>query len=138
MTTRKITLRPSRDFTVHRRHPWIFSGALADEVVEAQPGETVEVVDARGKRLGYGSYSPESQIRVRMLTFGEGAEAPDEKLIESRVAAAVGRRAGFFGDATTNAVRLVNAESDQLPGVVADYYAGFVVCQFTSAGAEAW
>ena len=138
MTIRKITLRPSRDFTVHRRHPWIFSGALADEVVEALPGETVEVVDARGKRLGYGSYSPASQICVRMLTFGEDAEAPDEKLIESRVAAAVGRRAGFFGDATTNAVRLVNAESDQLPGVVADYYAGFVVCQFTSAGAEAW
>ncbi len=138
MTIRKITLRPSRDFTVRRRHPWIFSGALADEVVDVGPGETVEVVDARGKRLGYGSYSPESQICVRMLTFGDGAKAPNAKLVESRVAAAVGRRAGFFGDATTNAVRLVNAESDQLPGVVADYYAGFVVCQFTSAGAEAW
>ena len=135
---KKIALRQSRDFTVRRRHPWIFSGALADGVVEAEPGETVEVVDARGERLGYGSYSPDSQISVRMLSFGEDAAVPDAKTIEDRVAAAVGRRAGFFADATTNAVRLVNAEGDMLPGVVADYYAGFVVCQFTSAGAERW
>ena len=121
-------MRPSRDFTVRRRHPWIFSGALAEAEVEAGQGETVEVVDSHGKRLGYGSYSPESQIRVRMLTFGADAAKPDAKLVESRVAAAVGRRANFFADAYTNAVRLVNAESDMLPGVVADYYAGFVVC----------
>ena len=69
MKVGKITLRQSRDFTVRRRHPWIFSGAIADEAVEALSGETVEIVDARGKRLGYGSYWPKSQIRVRMLTF---------------------------------------------------------------------
>ena len=136
--TIKVALKPSRDFTVRRRHPWIFSGALADGVVEAEPGETVEVVDARGERLGYGSYSPDSQISVRMLTIGVDAAAPDAKMIEGRVAAAIGRRASFFADAITNAVRLVNAEGDMLPGVVADYYAGFVVCQFTSAGAERW
>ena len=136
--TIRIALRQSRDFTVRRHHPWIFSGALVDASVEAEPGATVEVVDARGERLGYGSYSPKSQIRVRMLTFGADAAIPSAKLIEGRVAAAVGRRAGFFADAYTNAVRLVNAEGDLLPGVVADYYAGFVVCQFTSAGAEFW
>ena len=134
----RVALRQSRDFTVRRRHPWIFSGALADSPAGAEPGATVEVVDARGQRLGCGSYSPESQISVRMLTFGADAAMPDAKLIEGRVAAAVGRRAGFFADAYTNAVRLVNAEGDLLPGVVADYYAGFVVCQFTSAGAEFW
>ena len=134
----RILQRKARDFTVRRRHPWIFSGALADSPVEAEPGATVEVVDARGQRLGYGSYSPESQISVRMLTFGADAAVPNAKLVESRVAAAVGRRAGFFADAYTNAMRLVNAEGDLLPGVVADYYAGFVVCQFTSAGAELW
>ena len=136
--TIKIALRPSRDFTVRRRHPWIFSGAIVEESINAESGETVEVVDARGERLGYGSYSPASQIRVRMLTFGSDAAKPDGKLVENRVAASVGRRAGFFADAVTNAVRLVNAEGDMLPGVVADYYAGFVVCQFTSAGAERW
>ena len=136
--TSRITLRQSRDFTVRRHHPWIFSGALVEAPVEVESGATVEVVDARGERLGYGSYSPASQISVRMLTFGADAAVPDEKLIEGRVADAVGRRAGFFADAYTNAVRLVNAEGDLLPGVVADYYAGFVVCQFTSAGAEFW
>ena len=136
--TIKATLRRSRDFTVRRRHPWIFSGALANPPEGVEPGGTVEVVDAQGKRLGYGSYSPESQISIRMLTFGDDAAMPDAKLVEGRVAAAVGRRAGFFADAYTNAVRLVNAEGDLLPGVVADYYAGFVVCQFTSAGAEFW
>ena len=136
--TSRVTLRQSRDFTVRRHHPWIFSGALADAPFEAESGATVEVVDSRGERLGYGSYSPESQISVRMLTVGADAAMPNEKLIEGRVAAAVGRRASFFADAYTNAVRLVNAEGDLLPGVVADYYAGFVVCQFTSAGAEFW
>lgn len=137
---KKITLNPSRDYTVRRRHPWIFSGAVAADADAsgAQPGETVEVASADGERLGYGSYSPESQIRVRMLTFGADAAVPDSRLIVDRVASAVGRRAKFFADAATNGVRLINAEGDMLPGVVADYYAGFVVCQFTSAGAEAW
>ena len=137
-TMKKIVLKPSRDFTVRRRHPWIFSGALSDGPAGAESGEAVEVVDARGERLGYGSYSPASQISVRMLTYGADAQKPDEALIAGRVAAAVGRRACFFADAATNAMRLVNAEGDMLPGVVADYYAGFVVCQFTSAGAERW
>ena len=129
---------PSRDFTVRRHHPWIFSGALKSAPEGAGPGDTVEVVDAHGERLGYGSYSPSSQIVVRMLSYGADAQQPDAAFIEGRVASAVGRRASFFADAATNALRLVNAEGDMLPGVVADYYAGFVVCQFTSAGAERW
>ena len=144
---KRITLRPKRDFSVRKHHPWVFSGAvdikscasLASGKDSASPfvGETVEVADADGEVLGYGSYSPASQIRVRMLSF-DPKVVPDAKFIEGLVASAVGRRADFFANAYTNAVRLVNAESDGLPGVVADYYAGWVVCQFTSAGAEFW
>ena len=135
---KKVILRPKRDFSVRKHHPWIFSGALADAAFEdVPPGETVEVCDAKGEALGYGSWSPASQIRVRMLSF-DPKTVPDAKFIERLVASAVGRRADFFANAYTNAVRLVNAESDRLPGVVADYYAGWVVCQFTSAGAEFW
>lgn len=129
----RITLKPGRDRSVRRHHPWIFSGALADGA--AGVGETVEVCSSDGEVLGYGSYSPASQIRVRMLSF-DPAEVPDEAFIAAKVASAVGRRADFFANAYTNAMRLVNAESDGLPGVVADYYAGWVVCQFTTAGAE--
>ena len=128
----KVVLKPKRDYSLRRRHPWIFSGAVASEAGEG--GDLVEVVSAAGETLGFGWYSPASQIRVRMVSFGgDAAQAGD---VTSLVAAAVGRRAEFFANAGTNAMRLVNAESDALPGVVADYYAGWVVCQFTSAGAE--
>ena len=93
--TFKAVLKASRDFTVRRHHPWIFSGALKSAPEGAGPGDTVEVVDARGERLGYGSYSPSSQIGVRMLSYGADAQLPDAAFFEGRVAAAVGRRAGF-------------------------------------------
>lgn len=128
----KIILNPRRDYSVRRRHPWIFSGAIAGG--EAGFGEWVEVVSSDGETLGFGWYSPMSQIRVRMVVFG--GETPGEMTLSGLVAAAVGRRAEYFADAETNAVRLVNAESDSLPGVVADYYNGWVICQFTGAGAE--
>ena len=122
---KKTVLKKGREYSVaKKRHPWIFSGALEPTDAGA---EMVEVFSASGERLGVGFHSPTSQIRVRMMP-----ECPVAEL----VAAAVGRRAKFFADAATNAMRLVNAEADQLPGVVADYYAGWVVCQFTSAGAE--
>ena len=92
-------LRKSRDFTVRRRHPWVFSGALEREPVAAAPGETVEVLDAGGERLGYGSYSPSSQIRVRMMSFGADAKPPDAEAVASRVAEAVGRRIAVRGQA---------------------------------------
>ena len=133
----RVTLRPKRDFSVRRHHPWIFSGAIADDVTGLAVGETVEIASADGEVLGYGSHSPASQIRVRLLSF-DPKTVPDESFVTGLVAAAVGRRADFFANAETNAIRLVNAESDGLPGVVADYYAGWVVCQFTSAGAAYW
>lgn len=136
----KVILRPKRDFSIRSRHPWIFSGAIAEMPADAaslRPGETVEVVAAGGETLGYGSWSPASQIRVRMLSFDAKA-MPDAAFVGDLVARAVARRADFLATGQTNAVRLVNAENDGLPGVVADFYAGWIVCQFTSAGAEFW
>ncbi len=132
----KVVLAKGRDRSVRRHHPWIFSGAVASGT--AGLGETVAVVSSDGETLGYGSFSPESQIRVRMLSF-DANKIPDAAFIESLVAASVARRADFFApDSATNACRLINAESDGLPGVVADCYDGHVVCQLTSAGAEFW
>lgn len=134
---KSVVLKPERERSLLRHHPWIFSGAVASEDETAAPGETVAVVAADGRRLAYGSYSPESKIRVRILSFDPDVE-PDEAFIVSLVASAIGRRADFFANSYTNAIRLVNAESDGLPGVVADYYAGWVVCQFNSMCAEYW
>ncbi|MDO5318033.1 MAG: class I SAM-dependent methyltransferase [bacterium] len=133
----KVILNFKRDYSTIHHHPWIFSGAIKEVVGEPRMGETVEVVNARGDCLGYGSYSPFSQIRVRMLSFAKG-EVPDADLIAKRVADAVARRAAFWTNGQTNAVRVVNAESDGLPGVIADFYGGFVVVQLATAGAEFW
>ena len=133
----KIKLAAKRDYSVRKHHPWVFSGAVVEAPEGLAPGETVEVVGADGEPLGYGSYSPQSQIRVRMLSFDPKA-VPDAAFVVGLVKASVDRRADFFAKGETNAVRLVNAESDGLPGVVADFYAGWIVCQFTSAGAEFW
>ena len=122
----RIILRKGRERSVAKGHPWVFSGAV--ESGEAAAGELVEVCDHSGAKIASGWYSPASQIRVRIV--------PDAPIVEL-VAAAVGRRGDFFANAYTNAVRLMNAENDLMPGVVADYYAGHVVCQFTSAGADA-
>lgn len=133
---KSVILKPKRDRSVRRGHPWIFSGAIAPvDGGEPSPGETVEVKSSEGETLGYGSYSPSSQIRVRMLSADA---APDAAFVARLVADSVARRAGLAAAADTDALRLVNAESDGLPGVVADCYAGWVVCQFTSAGAERW
>ena len=69
----RVFLKSKRDRSVRRHHPWIFSGALEEEVQPAAiaDGETVQVCAADGSVLGYGSYSPQSLIRVRMLSFDE-------------------------------------------------------------------
>ena len=131
----KVVLKKGRERSLIRRHPWIFSGAIesADEGVEA--GDIVEVVSAGGATLGFGAYSPASQIRVRMLIFGH-RHVEIASLVRDRVFAAVARRSDFFVGGYTDAVRLINAESDLLPGVVVDFYAGWAVCQMTSAFAD--
>jgi len=133
----RLILKPKRDYSVRKHHPWVFSGAVEGPVSGVGVGETVEVVAANGETLGYGSYSPASQIRVRMLSF-DAKRVPDAAFVADLVTRAVARRTEFLASGVTNACRLVNAEADGLPGVVADCYAGWVVCQLTSAGADSW
>ncbi len=133
----KVILHPRREYATVHHHPWIFSGAI--RTVSGSPGigETVAVCDARGTCIGHGSWSPSSQIRVRMLSFVPD-EVPDATFIRKRVAESVARRGAFLARGATNACRLVNAESDGLPGVVADFYNGVAVVQLATAGAEFW
>lgn len=132
-----VRLVKGREKSVLRRHPWIFSGAVdAARSDAAESGEVVAVESSGGALLGWGAFSPASQIRVRMLSFDPQA-FPDEAFVVGRVRDSIDRRSAMLAGGRTDAVRIVNAESDGLPGVVADFYAGHVVCQFTSAGAEA-
>ena len=136
-SVKHVTLNHGRDRATVHRHPWIFSGAIRDVTGSPGVGETVAVYDAKGTCLGYGSWSPVSQIRVRMLSFSSDI-VPDSALVRRRVAEAVERRRMFLSGGETDACRLINAESDGLPGVVADFYAGTAVVQLATAGAEFW
>jgi 23S rRNA (cytosine1962-C5)-methyltransferase len=132
-----VRLKPGRERSVLRRHPWLFSGAIADVEGSPEPGETVEVTDSAGAWLARGAYSPESQIRVRIWTW-EQDEAVDDAFLARRLDRSIARRRGLDPEGRTTAFREVHAESDGLPGVIVDRYAGFRVVQLLSAGAERW
>ncbi len=116
------------------RHPWVFSGAIASVVGNPGAGDTVRLESSDGGFLGWGSYSPESKIRARIVSFDEDRPL-DEALIRERVRASVERRSPLT---VTDAMRLVFSESDELPGLIVDRYGDWLVCQFLSTGAEAW
>jgi 23S rRNA (cytosine1962-C5)-methyltransferase len=137
VTKLAVRLKPGRERSVLKRHPWVFSGAVADVQGTPQPGETVEVTDFAGAWVARGAYSPLSQIRVRLWTWDED-EAVDAAFLAGRVSRAVARRGTLDRSGHTNACREIHAESDGLPGVIVDRYAGFRVVQLLSAGAEYW
>ncbi|MBU6317598.1 MAG: class I SAM-dependent rRNA methyltransferase [Acidobacteria bacterium] len=131
-----LWLRPDRDRSLLRRHPWVFSGAVARVEGSPAPGATVTVRAADGTVMGSAAYSPESQIRARIWTF-DPAAVVDDALVAGAVLAAAERRSELLGGGTDSA-RIVFSEADGVPGLVADRYGDTVVCQFTTAGAEAW
>jgi 23S rRNA (cytosine1962-C5)-methyltransferase len=129
-----VTLKKGKDRPVRRRHPWIFSGAIA-RADAAQLGDTVVVKSAEGEVLGRGAFSPSSQIRVRMFTF-DATTLLDEAFLAARVADAVALRRALVLNAHTNCCRVVFAEGDGVPGFIADLYDDTLVVQCQSAGAE--
>jgi 23S rRNA (cytosine1962-C5)-methyltransferase len=132
-----LILYPGKEKSVLRRHPWLFSGAIAQLDGRARPGDTVDVVSHQGRPLARAAFSPASQIRARVWSF-DPQEPIDHAFFKRRVAAAIGRRAGLPELATQQGVRLIHAESDGLPGVIADRYGDTVVLQLTTTGADKW
>jgi 23S rRNA (cytosine1962-C5)-methyltransferase len=139
-----LILKPGREKSLLRRHPWIFSGAVARLDGNLDVGETVEVLSSKGDFLARAAYSPHSQIRARAWTF-EQAEAVNADFFRRRLESAFALRhiLGLFpplqsGEGATDAYRLVHAESDGLPGLIIDRYGEALVMQCLSAGAEFW
>ncbi len=130
-----VILKKGRDKSLKRRHPWIFSGAV--EKAGAKAGETVDIFDATKKFLARAAYSPKSQIRARVWTF-DVKEEVDEAFFRGRIQTALALREALPAAKHTNALRLVNGESDGLPGLVVDRYADVLVAQFLAAGVERW
>jgi len=132
----KVVLKKGKEKSLLRRHPWIFSGAIKRVEEPFQDGDVVDVVDAKGKFLARGYINTRSQITVRILTWQE--EEIDAAFWRRRLEIAIKAREGLFLPGHTEAVRLVNAESDGLPGLVVDQYGQYLVIQFLTLGIERW
>ncbi len=132
-----LKLHPGKEKSLLRRHPWIFSGAVDRLEGRARPGDTVDIVSAEGRPLARAAWSPASQIRARVWSF-DAEEVIDHGFFKRRVAAAVARRAALPELVGQQGLRLIHAESDGLPGIIADRYGDTVVVQLSTAGAEKW
>lgn len=127
-----VVLKPGRDKAVRNRHHWIFSGAVRS-LPDFEDGAVLPVRSSGGDLLGHGYFNRKSSIAGRMISFG--AEPPEDA-VRAAVERAVALRAKLFDPGLTNARRLVNAEGDGLPGLVADLYDDVLVLQVATLGME--
>ena len=134
---KQLILKPGREKSLARRHPWVFSGAVARVQGDPETGDTVAVRSGSGEFLAWAAYSPASQIRARVWSWDE-KERIDGDFLRARLRRALGARERLISAETSDALRLVHGESDGLPGVIADRYGDVVVLQLLSAGAERW
>jgi 23S rRNA (cytosine1962-C5)-methyltransferase len=141
-----ILLKPGREKSLLRRHPWIFSGAIQHVDGEPISGATVDLLSSNQQFLARASYSPTSQIRARVWTFED--EAVDEAFFRKRIRSAIQSRETWTprhahsGRAAvkldTDSYRLIYAESDNLPGLIVDRYDDVLILQSLTAGSEFW
>lgn len=143
--TGKIYLKRGKEKPLRHHHPWIFSGAIL-RVENANDGDTLDVYDAGGVWLARAAYNSRSQIAGRVWTFGRD-EQIDRAFFARQIRRAIEIRKTLFehpvegrdpsrSEFQTTALRLVNAESDFLPGIVIDHYGGYLVVQLLTLGAE--
>jgi 23S rRNA (cytosine1962-C5)-methyltransferase len=136
-----LTLKPGKEKSLLRRHPWIYLNAI--DRVDGRPasGATIIVRAHDGRFLARASFSPTSAIRARVWTFDEN-EPVDHAFFKRRVQRALEHRNAMVSG--TGAVRLIFGEADGLPGLIVDHYRAAdgareqLVCQFMGAGVEAW
>jgi 23S rRNA (cytosine1962-C5)-methyltransferase len=133
----KIILKAGREKSLLRRHPWVFSGAIAR--IEGTPlqGDTVRVVANDGRFLALAACNPDANISARVWDWHEDTRI-DADFFRNRLAQAIGLRRSVFPRAPQEAERLVHGESDGLPGLIVDRYADVVVVQVSSAGCNRW
>ena len=132
----RIILKPGREKSLRRRHPWLFSGAIARVEGTPESGATVQVLSSDGVSLALAAYSPHSQIRARVWAWDD--EPINAAFFRRRIEDAAASRAELGIAEASDAFRLVHAESDGLPGVIVDRYGETAVLQLLSAGAECW
>ena len=129
---RRLTLKGGKERVVANRHPWIFAGAIGRES-GSDDAAIADLIDPQGNIVASGLHSLHSQIRLRALTFG--GEPLTAETIKTRIAGAIRRREPIL-EKRTNAARLINAEGDELSGLIVDRYADVLVVEIANAGLE--
>ncbi len=126
-----VILKPGREKSVLNRHHWLFSGAIESFPPDFIDGNIYPVWSAAGDLLGYGYFNRKCSLTGRLISFGPGRpyEAIRQNLTE-----AIRLRENFYGPA--EACRLVNGESDSLPGLIVDRYQPGLVIQVSTLGME--
>ena len=132
----KLILQKGRERPVLLGHPWIFSGAVLTGP-QASEGDIVAVCDHKQQLIAHGFYSPASQIRCRLFDFSSQTSARfGDDYWKHRILQALALRRPWFDPEHTNAYRLMHAEGDRMPGVIADAYDQSVVVQLLIRGSE--
>jgi 23S rRNA (cytosine1962-C5)-methyltransferase len=131
-----LQLKPKRERSIINRHPWLFSGAL-QKLPKAIEGDIVQVRDAENKILGYGFFSAKSQISCRMFEWtNEEKDFEQASYWYDKIKRAKSLRTPELIGSETNTYRLIHAEGDFFPGIIADVYNEVVVLQILIKGVE--
>ncbi|HEX4584769.1 MAG TPA: class I SAM-dependent rRNA methyltransferase [Burkholderiaceae bacterium] len=130
----QLVLKPGKERSLARRHPWIYATAVARVAGAPAAGELIAVHGADGRWLAWAAFAPDSAIRARCWSFDQ-ADRIDRPWLAARVREAVARRARLASH--SNALRLVYGEADLLPGLIADRYHEQLVVQLQAPGVQA-
>ena len=130
---KKVYLKPGKEESLKRFHPWVFSGAIARVEGEPEEGEVVDVYTSQKEFIACGHFQVGS-IAVRVLSFRQ--ETIDHAFWVRRLGVAkdLRRALGLIGNLQNNTYRLVHGEGDNLPGLIIDVYDHTAVMQAHSAG----
>lgn len=133
MSNKKVYLKPGKEESLKRFHPWVFSGAIARVEGEPEEGEIVDVYTSKKEFIACGHYQIGS-IAVRVLSFAQ--VEINREFWKSRLAVALDlrRSLGLVDNPENNTYRLVHGEGDNLPGLIIDVYDRTAVMQAHSAG----
>lgn len=133
MSYKKVFLKPGKEESLKRFHPWVFSGAIARVEGEPEEGEVVDVYTSKKEFIACGHFQIGS-IAVRVLSFRQEPIDHDYWVRRLQVAKDLRCALGLIGNPRNNTYRLVHGEGDNLPGLIIDVYGHTAVMQAHSAG----
>ena len=133
MTYKKVYLKPGKEESLKRFHPWVFSGAISRIEGEPEEGEIVDVYTSKKEFIACGHFQIGS-IAVRVLSFTQGEINHEFWKKKLEVAYDLRRSLYLAGNPDNNTYRLVHGEGDNLPGLIIDVYNHTAVIQAHSVG----